>query len=396
MMGMHIGFFTEGYTPQLNGVATFVEALSSALEQQGHVVSIFAPAMGRYVDRRPRVCRFASIQVMKDPPLWLATPVSSRIFSYIPRLGLDIVHTHTPVTLHFLGYQVARRQHLPLVNTYHTLLPAHVHHAKIFGRPIFSRWFAEKYSAWTCNMCDHVIAPSEKVKSLLRAYGVKRPISIIGNGVELERFRNRPRGHLRTRLGLGADDKILLSVGRLTAEKNFGFLINMLPRLISDDRRIYLALVGQGPLKAEFESQAEKLGVRKNLLFTGPVAPLEMPEVYADVDVYVNASFSEVFSLATLEALAAGLPFVIVPDQALVALVEDGKNGFIAADLDEFAARVSEILNHPLLYKQMSAHSREKAQNFTIEVQARRLVNLYADLIDEKKSRLPYPSPLKV
>ncbi len=49
---VHIGFFTDGYTPQLNGVATNIQAVTGALEAQGHRVSIFAPAMGHYADVR--------------------------------------------------------------------------------------------------------------------------------------------------------------------------------------------------------------------------------------------------------------------------------------------------------------------------------------------------------
>jgi 1,2-diacylglycerol 3-alpha-glucosyltransferase len=382
---MHIGFFTDGYAPQLNGVATNLEAVTVALEEQGHRVSLFAPRMGDYVDTQGEVYRLPSLRAIQDPPLWLATPISTRLPEML-RLGLDIVHVHSPFSMQALGWQVARLGCLPLVSTYHTLIPAHVHHLKLLGRYTFSPRLAEWYSAWTCNLCDCVIAPSEKIKVLLEKYGVRQPISIIRNGIDVGRFQRRPRGFMRSRFGLDGGAKIMLSVGRLTPDKNFGFLVQVLARLVARDAGIRLALVGEGRLKPDLEVQAARLGVRRNLIMTGPVAPASMPDIYADADLFVNASFSETFSMTTVEAMAAGLPCVVVQDPALEALVKDRQNGYVVPpDADAFAARSFEIVSHPALHAQMSACATAAAQEFSVQKQAQELTSRYATLIGQKE-----------
>lgn len=394
---MNIGFFTDGYLPQLNGVATNVDAAAGALERQGHRVTIFAPDMGGWRDERP-VYRFRSFKAVQDPPLWLAAPISLRL-PRLARLDLDIVHVHSPFSMQALGWQVARLSNVPLVSTYHTLLPAQVHHVRIFGRQIFPASAAEKYSAWTCNVCDHIVAPSEKVKELLLKYGVRRPFKVIPNGVEVNRFGHGPRGFVRERFGLTADAKLILSVGRLTPDKNFAFLIEVLTLLVKRYDDAYLVLVGQGPLKAEFEALASEAGVRRNLVLTGPIPPARMPEIYADADLYTTASFSEVHSLAAIEALAAGLPMVAVPDQSFQVMITDGENGFIApANTEIFADRIGEILSDPLKRERMSARSLARSQDFSVDAQARHLVQLYETLTERHAAKtrfLPRPWPLR-
>jgi len=385
---MHIGFFTEAYVPQLNGVATSLEVLASEIEKYGHCVNIFAPAMGSYIDLRPRVYRIPSLLAVKDPPLWMATPVSTKVLTEIPKLRLDTVHIHTPFMLHFLGYQVARHERLPLVSTFHTLLSAHVNTVKIFGRYPWPRRLAEVFSMWTCNMCDHIIAPSQKIRDLLQGYGVYRPITVIHNGIPIERFQGRQRGYLRSRFSLCENDKILVGVGRLTQDKNFGFLINVLARLVEKDKSIYLALIGMGHLKDSLKSEASKLGVLENVLFCGPIEPQQMPNVYADADVYVTASLTEVHSVAALEGLASGLPMVVARDKSFESMVLHGQNGFVAdLDVEMFATRILDIVEHPEVMRCMRTHSLGIARGFSIQTQAEKLLDLYSDLIAQNNSR---------
>jgi glycosyltransferase involved in cell wall biosynthesis len=123
---MNIGFFSDAYMPQLNGIATNIEALATVLERQGHCVRIFAPRMGDYADQHPHVYRLPSIRGVKDPPMWIAAPLSIRLCKERVYRDLDIVHVHTPFSMQSLALEMARCARIPLVSTYHTLLPAGV------------------------------------------------------------------------------------------------------------------------------------------------------------------------------------------------------------------------------------------------------------------------------
>lgn len=386
MFLMHIGFFTDGYVPQLHGVATSLEAVSAALEKLGHTVSIFAPKMGDYVDRRSFVYRFASWQITHKPPLWLGTPFSLRAYIEIPKLRLDIVHTHAPFPMHWLGVQVARRGQLPLINTYHTILPAFVQTARSLTGIPFPVWLARWYSRWTCNMCNRIVAPSEKTRMFLEGLGVQSPVTMISNGVNVERFQNRARGYLRTWCNLLPDDQILLCVGRLTPEKNVGFLIDALAHVIKRNDRVYLLGIGEGPDRARLLERAKQHGIEKHVMFPGVSTPDKMPDIYADADIYVSGSFSEAHSMAALEALASGLPMVVVRDQSFEGVVCDGENGFmVAPEAAAFAARLNNILDHPTRRAQMRVNSQRLAAPFSVDAQARKLVDLYREVQSERE-----------
>lgn len=379
---MHIGFFTDAYLPQLNGIATNIEAVSEALERQGHTVSIFAPRMGDYTEQRARVYRLPAVRAIQDPPLWLATPYSPAVMRAVTREPVDVVHVHSTFSLHLVAWAAARHCGVPLVSTYHTLLPAQVHYAQILGHPVVSARRAGQFSAAVCNACDHVIAPSAKIRHALQGFGVTRPVSIVHNGVALGRFHPGPRGALRARFGLPPHARIMLAVGRLAPDKNMPFLVHALAHAARQPGApLYLAIAGQGPLKTELEQQAAQSGMADRLLLAGAIDPADMPGVYADADLYVTSSYSEVQSVAALEAIATGLPAVAVDDPSFAGIIIDGRNGYVCApDEALFAARVRSIADDEAQARAMGGESAAIAQGFTIDAQARNLARLYAEL----------------
>jgi glycosyltransferase involved in cell wall biosynthesis len=117
---------------------------------------------------------------------------------------------------------------LPIIYTHHTHYPEY---AKAYLKErVILPFLAKALSAWFANTCDAVIAPSPKIKTLLRAHGVQRPIHVLPTGIRLEQFK---RSHvcgekarrLRSRLGISQAAAVVLFVGRLGSEKNVDFLI---------------------------------------------------------------------------------------------------------------------------------------------------------------------------
>ena len=163
------------------------------------------------------------------------------------------------------------------------------------------------------------------------------------------------------------------------------FLLNVLARLHTED--VYLVLVGQGFLREALERRAMQRGIGRQVILAGAVPHADMPQVYADADVYLTASLSETFGLATLEALASGLPIVGVRDPSLEGMLMDGVNGFaVEPDVGVFAGRVRRLLDETPLLAQMQARSSDIALNFSVQAQALQLSNLYGSVIEQKKS----------
>ncbi len=387
---MKIGFFTDSYVPQVNGVATSVSSLTQELEALGQSIYTFAPKMGDFIDRQMNVCRITSVRYMKNPPYYLATPVSMQSLRKIRRLQLDVIHVHTPLSMGAIAYQAAKVYRLPLVYTYHTLMAEYVHYVRIGGRMVIPAKTAVRLanaaSAFTCNLCDHIIAPSEKVKELLLRYGVKRPITVIHNGVQIERFRVSKKGYLRHRLGLTEEQRILLFVGRLGLEKNPEFILRAFVHILDLLPAVHLVLVGDGYARSSLERLVQELGLGRNVTFAGSIPYQDMPLVYADASLFVSASTSEVHPMAILEALASGLPIVAVWDKALDSAVVDGVNGyFVGPDERQFAEKVAMALQDAARWQEMSQNSLRISQRFSIRVQARRLTEVYEQVCSQSQ-----------
>jgi glycosyltransferase involved in cell wall biosynthesis len=171
------------------------------------------------------------------------------------------------------------------------------------------------------------------------------------------RLENR-RAELRAELGFGDNDAIVVSVGRLAAEKGFDTLIRAVAE--ADDERIALVLVGHGPERERLERLASELGVR--LHTTGELDGEQLAGVYVAADVFALLSSRESWGVVVNEAAASGLPLVL-SDQVGAAhdLLRDGENGFLVPAGDSAAAATAfrRLATDDALRRAMGAHSQE-------------------------------------
>ena len=123
---MRIGFFTDTYTPQINGVVSSIRLFADALERLGHEVYIFAPTPRQPGDG-PRVVRIPSVPFAFQPEMRLASIYSAQAYRLARQANLDVIHSHDPFAIGLFGLAVAKRFRLPYVHTYHTLSPEYVH-----------------------------------------------------------------------------------------------------------------------------------------------------------------------------------------------------------------------------------------------------------------------------
>lgn len=143
----------------------------------------------------------------------------------------------------------------------------------------------------------------------------------ISNGIDVTRFRFQAesRETARRELGIEADTLLLGTVGRLSEEKNQGFLLEVFREVKAETPRAVLLLVGAGPLEKELRQKAEELGVEDSVVFYGESR--KIPELLWAMDVFLFPSTTEGLGIAGVEAQAAGLPVVCsehIPQEALV------------------------------------------------------------------------------
>jgi sugar transferase (PEP-CTERM/EpsH1 system associated) len=158
----------------------------------------------------------------------------------------------------------------------------------------------------------------------------------IPNGVDTERFQPRPQNSLRKELGIGEDEFVVGTVGRLDPVKNHECLIETIRDLnAASSNKVRLVIVGDGPRRSHLEKMLEAFPVSPKPLLIGFRPDVE--NVYAAFDVFALTSFAEGMSNTLLEAMACGLPVVCTAVGGNVELVEDRKHGTLVPPGDKRA-----------------------------------------------------------
>jgi len=377
---MRIGYFTDTYTPQINGVVTSIILFKRALEALGHEIYVFAPQPAHHDDGESTV-RFPSVSFVFQPEMRLAAPVSIDALRMLENAELDVIHSHDPFSIGLFGLKSARRRKIPHVHTYHTLYPEYVHY---IWETRLTKQLAKRLSREFCDACDSIVAPSTKIQLCLREWGVATPIEVIATGIDVGEYARRDTSRiavLSERLDISAEDRVLLFVGRLGREKNVEMLLHSLPRV--SDRRALLLIVGDGPHRSELEALVSELGLQERVRFAGYLEREDVAAAYQLATLLAFASTSETQGLVLGEAMAAGLPVVAVQDHAIEDFVADGRTGHVVpARPLEFARAIDRLLDDEEEHAALAVASALRAKAFSIERQAKKLEQHYERTVE--------------
>lgn len=378
---LKILMISDVYLPRVNGVSTSIASFCAALERLGHSVTLICPAYPVGQTDRPDVLRIGSRGVPGDPEdrmmryrevLALAPQLLARAF--------DLIHVHTPFVAHSAGIALGERLGLPVMATYHTLFEEYLHHYVRWLPRRGLRLLARRLSVRQCHQLDALVVPSRAMRDALTRYGVTTPMAVIPTGLALETFTHpQPTADFRARYGLPPTARLLLFVGRAAHEKNIGFLIEMLPRVLARHPDTRLVITGEGPARAALARQAQAAGVGEAVHFLGYLdrdGPLQA--AYRAADAFVFASRTETQGLVLLEALALGTPVVSTAVMGTRDVLEEGEGCLIAEEThDDFAAKVNRVLGDPALREALSRRGPRHAARWHEDTQAARLVALY-------------------
>ncbi|HHX51491.1 MAG TPA: glycosyltransferase family 4 protein, partial [Clostridia bacterium] len=354
---MKIGFFTDSYRPYTSGVVRSIETFSSELQSVGHQVYIFAPQYKNYTKKEEGVFRFVSLPSPTNREYTLPIPISPKVRPTIKKLGLDVIHVHSPFLLGRLGARLAHQEKLPLVYTYHTLYDKYVHYLP-FAQS-FSKKVVQKIATDFCNTCNLVIVPTGVIGKVIRQAGVTAPVINIPTGINIKDYAQGDPLWLKRTYGIPSQDKVLLFVGRLGQEKNLDFLVQAFAQVQHQIPDLTLVLVGSGPQESVLKQTAAQMNMSDKIVFTGNLNPSSVINCYLGADLFVFASVTETQGLVIGEAKAGGLPVVAVDAFGVKEMVEHGESGFLTPlVLDEFSSRITSLLTNDQLYQYMSEQAR--------------------------------------
>jgi glycosyltransferase involved in cell wall biosynthesis len=265
------------------------------------------------------------------------------------------------VTVHDLIRWFDRRAEAPLINAPNTRDRLHL-----------------KLDLGGIRRADAVIAVSHATKRDLVAAGVEAArISVVHSGVDHGRFRPVA--------GRPIEDPYVLFVGSEQPRKNLAALLAAFAQLRSDAHFSRLRLVKVGPpggreaaFRKETLAAARRLGIERDILFTGWVADHELPRYYTAAECFVLPSLYEGFGLPAVEAMACGCPVVISSAAALVEVCGDAAITVDASDSAALAGAIGAIATNSRLRRELRARGLRRATAFSWSHTARETERVYA------------------
>jgi glycosyltransferase involved in cell wall biosynthesis len=195
---------------------------------------------------------------------------------------------------------------------------------------------------------------------MVEAAYARARISIIPNAVDTERFLPVERKHSQE------EGVRILCVARLIERKGQHLLLDATRRLTDRGCQGFrVVLAGEGDAMAALKAQAQHLRIGHMVDFLGYVPRDLVPQVYADADLFVLPSFNEGMSVATLEAMAAGLPLVTTRGSGLEELVKDNGLTFDWGEVDALTDALEQLLRNRAMRQEMGKRSRELSKRFS-------------------------------
>jgi glycosyltransferase involved in cell wall biosynthesis len=323
---MRIAYVTETYPPEINGVALTVARTVRHLREHGHAVDLIRP-------------RQAAGAPGADGQEWLTRGVPFPLYPEL-RFGLespgalarrfeakqtDLVHLATPGPLAWSALRAARRLGLAVSSDFRTNFHQYsrYYHMGVLG-PVVLGILRQVH-----NRCDRTFVPTRALARELTAAGFRR-LTVLGRGVDTALFRpERRRLELRESWGAADDTPVLLSVGRVAAEKNIRLALRAYRALRRRHADARLVVVGEGPLRGELALE------HPDVRFMGVRQGEALAASYASADLFLFPSLTETFGNVTLEALASGLPVVAFDCAAAAEHVRPGAGGLLVPPGDE-------------------------------------------------------------
>ena len=381
---MNIGIFTNAYKPIISGVVNSIELIKQGMESRGHKVYIFAPGCKGYKDEEENVYRFSSVNLTNRVKFPLAIPYSYSLFSMIPYLDLDIIHTHHPFLLGEVGAGFSKKLKIPLVYTFHTQFEQYSHYIP-FPQDLvkkLARFSVVNYA----QKCSLIICPSTSILSLLKNYGITSPIEFIPNAVDLRSFKKGNPQRIRDKYNISEEEKLLIYVGRIGLEKNLGFMLQAFKNIKDQVPEAKLMIVGEGPELESTKELAKYLGINERVIFPGRVEYKEIPSYFAAGYAFIMTSTTEVKPLALLEAMASGLPVAAISAAGSSDTINHNFDGLLTPyDMEAFCDALLKILKDQAFHDRLSIGALKTSENYSIDTTSKKLEDLYKSLSKKNK-----------
>ncbi len=350
------------------GGERYLELLARHLDRDRFALTVVLPSEGPFVKRLSRL----EIPVhVVDLGRLVAPSAVVRLAATLRRLAPDIVQSHGARSNFYARLAVALLRRPRHVSTVHNSL-------RDYPVSPLRRVVYRAMDRSTLPLTARVLCVAD---ALARDYRARA--TIIPNGVDVTEL-DAARGdtmQIRRGLGLGAGPVIGFA-GRLTPQKDPMTFLRSVAAVRRDLPTAMGLVVGDGPLRADLELEAARVGLGEHCVFTG--ARSDVPALLDAMDVFVLSSVSEGFPFVLLEAMAMARPVVATMVDGVTEIVQDDISGVLVApgDPSSIAGAVLGLLRHPAHARAVGAAARAHvADRFSVERMIHQTEQLYLEVM---------------
>lgn len=390
---MKILFTTESYYPIIDGGAIAQHRIVHELINKGHDVRVIAPGFSfkNTVDDdngstiyRPRA--FVLPFYMNNKYHFTPFPFFS-VKKIIDNFRPDVINICSPYPISLCAMTLAKKKHIPVVGSIH-ILPENIL-APFFSSVLYPTMvkYTWSYLIYFYNRVDWATVPTQTGADMYQEKGLKTPVTPISNGVNTAMFKPTNDGeYLRKRFNL-PKKPLVLYTGRINQEKNVDVLVKAVPSVLKEVDAHFL-FCGSGGLKPEMMKLTKDLGVDEHTTFIDFLDWADYPNIYTLADVFVMPAESELQSIVTLEAIASGVPPIVVNKGAVPELVSAG-NGLVfePKDSDRLATNIITILSDEKLQSTMKQKSLLLSEQHSMSYVGSQYEQVYENVLAHPKKR---------
>lgn len=388
---MRVAYITETFPPEINGVALTTARTVQHLRQAGHAVQLIRPRQPHETSEGSQVpaegdhtfdngeWRTAGAPIPMYPGLRFGWATASALRERWRAARPDIVHVATPGPLAHSALRAARAEGIPTSADFRTNFHAYSRHYRL-------GWLQPAVLAYLRGlhgMADRSFVPTPSLCDELGAAGFER-LRVVGRGVDAGQFSPLQRdAALREAWGAAPQDRVLLYVGRLAAEKNVALALDTFEVLRPHHPGLRMVVAGEGPQRARLAAE------HPDVCFVGLQRGAALARCYASADVFLFPSLTDTFGNVTLEALASGLAVVAFDSAAAGELMESGHNGFLVPP--DSRAGFMQATRQAIAHADPAGALRQRARRLALlsdwETALRAFEQELADVVDEVTGR---------
>jgi glycosyltransferase involved in cell wall biosynthesis len=346
---------TGNYNYIKDGVSLTLNRLVEWLEAHGIEVLVIAPVAGEpAMDHAGRLLPVPSFAIPTRKEYRIGLKLTQALKREIRGFRPHLFHIAVPDITGHSALKLAEQMHVPVVSSFHTRFDGYLQYYRL---GLLEPWFHKRLKAFYAR-CEHLYVPSQSMIDELAGQGTASNMRLWTRGVDHVRFSPAKRSaDWRKGHGIADDELVIAYAGRLVAEKNMGLMARVFKALKARGPAHRTILLGDGP-EASWMRKA-----MPDTVFAGFLHGDDLATGYASSDIFFFPSITETFGNVTLEAMASGLPAVVVDATGSRSLVREAETGFVVPEADEQQQvdRLVQLLEDSAMRARFGRQAREVA-----------------------------------